>query len=101
MHSVVATTNGTRRATVTAAIGTAMTRRPSRPPREPCRFKVPQVRGAESPYRCRLMGFLVGNCDVLERLVVEMYAQGLSTRDVEDCFRDATGELLISKSAVS
>src|SRR5215210_2461512 len=26
---------------------------------------------------------------------------GLSTRDVEDCFRDATGELLISKSAVS
>jgi putative transposase len=30
-----------------------------------------------------------------------MYARGLSTRDVEDAFRDATGELLISKSAVS
>ncbi len=28
-------------------------------------------------------------------------ARGLSTRDVEDAFRDATGELLISKSAVS
>ena len=30
-----------------------------------------------------------------------MYARGLSTRDVEDAFRDATGQLLISKSAVS
>jgi putative transposase len=30
-----------------------------------------------------------------------MYARGLSTRDVEDAFRDATGELLISRSAVS
>lgn len=35
------------------------------------------------------------------RLVNEMYASGLSTRDVEDAFRDATGELLISKNAVS
>jgi putative transposase len=35
-------------------------------------------------------------------LVVEMYARGLSTRDVEECFRDEnTGELLISRSAVS
>jgi putative transposase len=38
---------------------------------------------------------------VLDRLVTEMYARGLSTRDVEDAFRDATGELLISKTAVS
>src|SRR5690348_15198971 len=30
-----------------------------------------------------------------------MYARGLSTRDVEDAFRDATGRTLISKSAVS
>ena len=63
--------------------------------------KVPQIRGSDSPYRSRLMEFLEGNSEVLERLVVEMYARGLSTRDVEDCFRDATGELLISKSAVS
>src|SRR2546423_11369118 len=47
------------------------------------------------------MTFLEGNSDVLDRLVTEMYARGLSTRDVEDAFRDATGELLISKSAVS
>ncbi|MGH8912104.1 MAG: transposase, partial [Acidimicrobiia bacterium] len=38
---------------------------------------------------------------MLERLATEMYARGLSTRDVEDAFRDATGERLISKSAVS
>jgi putative transposase len=47
------------------------------------------------------MSFLDGNSEVLESLVNEMYARGLSTRDVEDAFRDSTGELLISKSAVS
>src|SRR4051812_10244650 len=62
---------------------------------------VPQVRGGGQPFRSSLMGFLDGNSEVLERLVSEMYARGLSTRDVEDAFRDATGELLISKSAVS
>jgi len=63
--------------------------------------RVPQVRGAGETYRSSLMTFLEGNSDVLDRLVTEMYARGLSTRDVEDAFRDATGELLISKSAVS
>ena len=62
---------------------------------------VPQVRGASQPFRSSLMSFLDGNSEVLERLVAEMYARGLSTRDVEDAFRDATGEPLISKSAVS
>lgn len=62
---------------------------------------VPQVRGAGEPFRSSLMSFLDGNSEVLESLVNEMYARGLSTRDVEDAFRDSTGELLISKSAVS
>ena len=62
---------------------------------------VPQVRGSEEPFRSSLMSFLEGNSEVLEALVNEMYARGLSTRDVEDAFRDATGELLISRSAVS
>jgi transposase-like protein len=62
---------------------------------------VPQVRGMPQPFRSSLMSFLDGNSEVLESLVNEMYARGLSTRDVEDAFRDATGELLISKSAVS
>src|SRR5439155_11768763 len=62
---------------------------------------VPQVRGAQEPFRSSLMGFLDGNSEVLDSLVNEMYARGLSTRDVEDAFRDATGELLISGSKVS
>jgi putative transposase len=62
---------------------------------------VPQVRGAGEPFHSSLMSFLDGNSEVLESLVNEMYARGLSTRDVEDAFRDATGELLISKSKVS
>jgi transposase-like protein len=47
------------------------------------------------------MGFLEGNSDVLERLVMEMYARGMSTRDVEYASRDFTGQLVISGSAVS
>lgn len=66
------------------------------------RLELPQVRAAEATYRSGLIDFLAGNSAALERLVVEMYARGLSTRDVEDCFRDeASGELLISRSAVS
>jgi putative transposase len=62
---------------------------------------VPKVRGVDEPFRSSLMSFLEGNSEVLESLVNEMYARGLSTRDVEDAFRDSTGELLISKSKVS
>lgn len=67
----------------------------------PLSVQLPQVRGAGVPFRSTLMSFLEGNSDVLDRLVVEMYARGMSTRDIEDAFRDVTGELLISKSAVS
>jgi putative transposase len=61
----------------------------------------PQVRGAGEAFRSSLMSFLEGNNEVLESLVNEMYARGLSTHDVGDAFRDATGELLISESKVS
>jgi putative transposase len=47
---------------------------------------VPQVRGTTEPFRSSLMSFLDGNSAVLESLVNEMYARGLSTRDVEDAF---------------
>ena len=64
--------------------------------------RMPQVRGAGEPYRSKLMEFLEGNSEALERLVTEMYARGLSTRDVEDCFKDlTTGESLLSRTAVS
>jgi putative transposase len=61
----------------------------------------PQVRGSQEPYRSRLLSFLGENTELLERLAVEMYARGLSTRDVEAAFTDASGQALLSKSAVS
>jgi putative transposase len=63
--------------------------------------QVPQVRDAPATYRSRLMVFLRGNSDVLERLAVEMYARGLSTRDIEDALEEATGDRLLSRTAVS
>jgi transposase-like protein len=63
--------------------------------------QVPQVRDAPETYRSRLMVFLRGNSDVLERLAVEMYARGLSTRDIEDALEEATGDRLLSRTAVS
>lgn len=64
-------------------------------------FRVPQVRGTEEPFRPKILDFILGNSEVLEHLVVEMYARELSTRDVEDCFRDQAGNPMISRSAVS
>ncbi len=44
-------------------------------------LQVPQVRESPDPYRSKLVEFLRGNSDVLERLAVEMYTRGLSTCD--------------------
>lgn len=65
--------------------------------------QMPQVRdwAEEGPYRSQLMTFLRGHSDVLERLAVEMYTRGLSVRDIEDALREATGDRLLSRSAVS
>jgi transposase-like protein len=65
------------------------------------KLQVPQVRESAEPYQSRLVDFLRGNSDVLERLAVEMYTRGLSTRDIEDAFREVTGDMLLSRTAVS
>jgi hypothetical protein len=44
---------------------------------------------------------LAGRTAELEQLAVEMYARGLSTRDIEAAFRDATGASVLSRTAVS
>jgi len=62
---------------------------------------IPQLRQTRVPFESKILGFLRGHTDVLERLVAEMYARGLSTRDIEDAFRDSTGESLISRTSVS
>lgn len=61
----------------------------------------PQVRNTEEPFKSRLAAFFKGNTEVLEKLAVEMYARGLSTRDVEDALMEATGDMVLSKTAVS
>jgi putative transposase len=71
------------------------------PPRGSLMWRCRRFAAPPSRFRSSLMGFLDGYSEVLEALVNEMYARGLSTRDLEDAFRDATGEMLISKSAVS
>src|SRR2546426_11203275 len=53
--------------------------------------RVPQVRGADGPYRSKLMEFLGGHSGVLDRLVTAMYARGVSTRDGGEAFQDAPG----------
>jgi transposase-like protein len=63
--------------------------------------QVPQVRAATEPFRSKLMEFLGGHTEVVSKLATEMYARGLSTRDIEEAFTDATGTCLLSKSAVS
>lgn len=59
------------------------------------------MRGGNAPYRSRLWELLSSRSEAVERLVVEMYARGLSTRDIEDLFRSDEGDVLLSKSSVS
>lgn len=64
---------------------------------------VPQVRGREEPYRSAIWQALGKRSPALEKLAVEMYARGLSTRDIEDLLKELSDEQesLLSKSAVS
>lgn len=62
----------------------------------------PQVRGSEETYRSEFLKNLDRLSPGLRGLAIEMYARGLSTRDIEEALRDKeTGELLLSKDAVS
>jgi transposase-like protein len=64
-------------------------------------YATPQVRSTAEPFESPLRAMLDGRSDELERLAVEMYARGLSTRDIEDATRGADGKALLSRSAVS
>jgi putative transposase len=64
-------------------------------------YAVPQVRGTVAPFRSAIREVLGSRTEELERLAIEMYARGLSVRDIEAAFSDANGKSLLSKSAVS
>lgn len=64
---------------------------------------VPQVRETSEPFRSALWQAIKRRTEVLERLVVELYVRGLSTRDIEDALAELTPEQdpLLSRSSVS
>lgn len=64
-------------------------------------IEIPQMRDTVVPYSSKLRKFFKGNTECLEKLTVEMYAKGLSTRDIEDALYEATGDQMLSKSSVS
>ena len=63
--------------------------------------EVPQLRETDETYRSKFLSQIDTRSGELERLIIEMYARGLSTRDIEDTLKDKDGNLLISKSGVS
>lgn len=65
------------------------------------RVQVPQIRGREEPYRSSVWSQMGKTSEVLKRLIVEMYAGGLSQRDIEYSLEKAVGHFILSKSAVS
>ena len=62
---------------------------------------VPQIRDAQQPFRSKLFDLLKGDSQMLEYLATEMYARGLSTRDIAAAFTDEDGVCLLSRSGVS
>ena len=64
-------------------------------------YAAPQVRDTAEPFVSRIRQNLAGRTGALEDLAVELYARGLSTRDIEDAFTDEAGRRLLSRAAVS
>ena len=64
-------------------------------------YSAPQIADRAEPFRSRLREVVRGRTEELEALAVEMYARGLSTRDIEAVFAGADGCSLLSRTAVS
>ncbi len=64
-------------------------------------YAAPQIAGRDEPFRSEIRQHLRGRTQALEDLSIELLARGLSVRDIEDAFRDESGRLLLSKTAVS
>lgn len=65
------------------------------------RLKVPQISGRSEPARSQLWSGLASTSEVVRRFIVEMYAGGMSQRDIEYGLEKALGQFLLSKSTVS
>jgi transposase-like protein len=63
-------------------------------------YAAPQVRGLNG-WKSEVRAALGGRTEELERLAVEMYARGLSVRDIEAAFTDERGHCVLTRTAVS
>lgn len=63
-------------------------------------FEVPQVRGIAG-WQSEIRQHLGGKSEELERLAIEMYARGLSMRDIEAAFTGADGRSVLTRTAAS
>lgn len=64
-------------------------------------YAAPQIADRTVPFRSRIREVIRGRTEELEELAVEMYARGLSTRDIEALFAAEDGRSLLSRTAVS
>src|SRR5438552_4918154 len=64
-------------------------------------YRAPQIADRREPFRSAIRELVRGRTAELEALAVEMYARGLSTRDIEALFADGAGKSLLSRSAIS
>jgi transposase-like protein len=64
-------------------------------------YSAPQLRDLGQPFVSALRPHLKGRTGALEDLAVELYARGLSTRDIEKTFTGEDGRPLIGRAAVS
>jgi putative transposase len=64
-------------------------------------YSAPQIADRDEPFCSRIREAVRGRTEELEALAVEMYARGLSTRDIEAVFAGADGRSLLSRTAVS
>jgi hypothetical protein len=64
-------------------------------------YAAPQIVGRDEPFRSEIRDHLKGRTQAFEDLAVELLARGLSVRDIEDAFKDESGRLLLSRTAVS
>jgi len=64
-------------------------------------YAAPQIADRAAPYRSQIRGIVRGRTEELEALAIEMYARGLSVRDIEATFADDSGRSLLSRTAAS
>jgi putative transposase len=64
-------------------------------------YSAPQIADRDEPFCSRIREAVRGRTEELEALAVEMYARGLSTRDIAAVFAGADGRSLLSRTAVS